>query len=91
MLLSSELQSNGRLVWTSTTELSVADPEELYRQRGVRQLIRKTSAVSVLGSVPGAAGDVPAVFSCFSSALEQDWPELSPPLEAAVQSFALPA
>ena len=63
-LLSFEL-SGARLLWTSSTELSVADPEELYKQRGIRQLIRKTAAVSVLGSVPGAtsgSAPIPAIY-----------------------------
>ena len=92
-LLSFEL-SGARLLWTSSTELSVADPEELYKQRGIRQLIRKTAAVSVLGSVPGAtsgSAPIPAIISCFASALEADWSpsELGPALETSVQSFEL--
>ena len=73
----------------------MADPEALYQQRGVRQLIRKTVAVSVLGSVPSGTsggGRVPAVISCFASALEGDWTDgagLGPQLEAAVTSFNL--
>ena len=88
-VLSSSDLASGRLSWTASTELSVADPEELYKQRGVRQLIRKTVAVSVLGSVPGENGGkaVPAIFSCFATVLESDFDELGPPLVAAVQSF----
>jgi hypothetical protein len=80
VLLSSSDEVGGRLVWSTATELSVADPEELYRQRGVRKLIRRTSAASWLGAVPGAGGvgsaDQPAVFSIFASALETDLDEV---------------
>ena len=95
-LVSFEL-SGARLSWISSTELSVADPEELYKQRGVRKLIRQTAAVSVLSSVPAlnSAGGpssterVPAIISCFASALEADWTpsELGTVLQTAVASF----
>ena len=91
-VLSSSDLASGRLSWTASTELSVADPEELYKQRGIRAIIRRTSAVSVYGSVPASSGGgaVPAVITCFSSALEADWStELGPALETAVQSFSL--
>ena len=55
-------------------------------------LVRRSSAVSVLGRVPAGssgAGTVPAVFSCCASALETDWSELGPALETTVKSFEL--
>jgi hypothetical protein len=85
VLRSSEAQSQ-RVRWSATTELPVADPEELYKQRGVRSLVRKTTAASWLGSV-GDQQD--AVFSICASALEENWDEFGPGLEAAVDSFAL--
>ena len=80
------------IVWSSTTELPVADPEELYRQRGIRQLIRRTTATSWLGVVPESTSNEraqPALISICGSALESDWDELGPPIEAAVKSFTL--
>ena len=41
-----ELGEN-RLLWTSTTKLSVADPEELFRQRGLRELIRRRDSAAL--------------------------------------------
>jgi hypothetical protein len=65
--------------------------QELYRQRGLRQLIRRTTASSWLGMVPGVGGGVPelAIISMCGSALQSDWEELGPPIETAVASFVL--
>ena len=126
--------TDGHLVWSSTTELPVADPEvshsnafaaitaamphllltvlwparssrllpvvcppapvvvqELYRQRGYRQLIRRTTASSWLGTVPGLGGEPAqvAIISMCGSGLQNDWEELGPPIERAVASFVL--
>lgn len=78
---------DGRLVWSSTTQLPVADPEALFAQRGVRELIRRTSAASYLGRVEGS----PAIISICGSCLQQDWEELGPLIEQAVASFTMGA
>ena len=68
------------------------DPDALEKERGVRQLIRRTAGASILGSVPtGANGAAePAIFSIYASALEQDWNnDLQAPLMRAVDSFNL--
>ena len=83
---------DGHLTWSSTTNLPVADPEELFKQRGVRELVRRTTAASYLGSVPdGEAAGKAAVISICASCLQQDWNELGPALEQAVASFTLGA
>ena len=100
VLLSNSDLANGKLTWSCTTEVPVADPEELYKQRGVRSINRKTVAASFLGLTPamaasggGGSADLkqPAIFSACASALETDWPEVGPELQAAVESFALGA
>ena len=91
--LQSELKSftlsEGKLRMNLETKLPVADPDELERQRGVRQLIRRTTAIALLGSVPGAEGKViPAVITVWGSALVQDYDaDLGGPLELSVGSF----
>ena len=63
---------------------------QLEKQRGVRQLIRRTSAIAVLGSVPAAAGggEVAAIITVWGSALTQDFDgDLGGPLELSVNSF----
>ena len=61
---------------------------QLEKQRGVRQLIRRTSAIAVLGSVPAAAGEVPAIITVWGSALTQDFDgDLGDTLELSVNSF----
>jgi len=92
ILLSSKLSDDGsRLAFDYSTELPVSDPDALQEQRGVRQLIRHTVATSILGSVPGSDGaPVPAMFSVWASALQQDWEgDLREPLEATVASFSV--
>lgn len=74
-----------RLVWSATTDLPVADPEELYKQRGIRGLLRVTNAASFLGTVD----DSPAIVTIFGSVLESDYAEFGPLLESSVSSFAL--
>jgi len=90
-VLNSSQYANGRLEFQYSTESPVADPDALEKERGVRQLIRRTAAASVLGSVPSAGGgQEPAIYSIFASALEQDWDkDLQAPLERAVKSFSL--
>jgi hypothetical protein len=82
-----------RLILLASTESPVADPDELERQRGIRKLIRRTSATAVLGSVPSADGATPprpAIFSVWGSALEQDWDkDLRVPLESSTGSFTI--
>jgi hypothetical protein len=65
--------------------------QELYRQRGYRQLIRRTTASSWLGTVPGLGGEPAqgAIISMCGSGLQNDWEELGPPIERAVASFVL--
>ena len=94
-LLDSALSSDGVLTFYGDTELPVKDPDELEKQRGVRKLIRRTAAKAVLGTVPGAtsgAPPVPVVFSCWASALTEDWDkDLKQPLEATLGSFSVSA
>ncbi|KAL1508400.1 hypothetical protein AB1Y20_004510 [Prymnesium parvum] len=86
--LRSCVSSEGKLRLSLQTVLPVADPDELERQRGVRQLIRRTSAVAQLGSVPGLEGPVPAIITVWGSALEQDYlSDLGEQLEQSVNSF----
>ena len=51
-LLGSEL-ANGELRLSFSTQLSVADPDELEKQRGYRELIRRTTARTTLGATAG--------------------------------------
>lgn len=81
-----------RLLFTFETLLPVSDPEELYKQRGVRELRRRTKAVAVLGKVAPTASSaaVPAVFTAWGSALAQDWDQdLGAPIGESVGSFQL--
>lgn len=83
--------SEGKLHFLFETPLPVADPDELEKQRGVRQLIRRTSAASTLACISGS-GDEPSkqvVVSVWGSALVQDWEnDLGVPIEASVGSFS---
>ncbi len=89
LLDSSFSADGGRLVLSSDTELPVKDPDALFEQRGVRQLIRRTNAAAMLGTVPAGSGaPVPAVFCIWASALVEDWEaDLKAPLQQAVESF----
>ena len=88
-LLNSDFDQ-GRLTFEYSTESPVADPDALEKERGVRQLIRRTAGASVLGSVTADGKQEPAIFSVFASALQQDWEnDLQEPLEKAVKSFSL--
>lgn len=79
----------GRLLFELATELPVANPDELEKQRGIRRLIRRTAAVALLGSVPGASGPATAVVSAWASCLSQDWEgDLGSPLRESADSFA---
>ena len=96
VLLSASLDGSSgaeRLSWACTTETPVSDPDELEKQTGRRQRIRRTAVASVLGSLPGeGASAVPAVISAWGSSLAEDWEaDLSAPLERAVRSFTLNA
>lgn len=82
-LLGSEL-ANGELRLSFSTQLSVADPDELEKQRGYRELVRRTTARTTLGAT---AGGQPALVTCWASALKPDWAEVGPPLEETVASF----
>lgn len=90
VLSGAAFEAGGRLVWSTTTELKVADADALEKERGVRKLIRVTGAVSVLGSVAGEGGaSTPAIVSAWGSCLQQDWDDdLRAPIEAALASFA---
>ena len=92
-LISSTAQGEG-LLWSSSTDLPVADRDALFEQRGLRRLIRRTSSATFLGTVPDALKTdpvLPAVISICGSALESDWEERGPPIERAVASFILGA
>ena len=66
----------------------MANPDELEKQRGIRQLIRRTAAVATLGSVPGKNGPVPAVVAAWASCLREDWEgDLGTPLKESALSF----
>ena len=53
-LVGSEL-ANGELRLSFTTQLSVADPDEFEKQRGYRELIRRTTARTTLGATAAAS------------------------------------
>lgn len=80
----------GRLVLSLSTELPVANPDELERQRGIRRLVRRTAGTVSLGSVPSPAGGAPvaAVVAAWASCLAEDWDgQLGPQLRDAADSF----
>jgi len=87
-LLEADLKQ-AALRWSFETPLPVSDPDALKKERGVRRLIRRTIASSVLGEVSSAAGGMePAVISVWGSALVQDWEnDLGPQLQECVASF----
>lgn len=66
----------------------VANPAELEKQRGIRQLIRHTIAVATLGQVPGKDGPQPAIVAAWASCLREDWlGDLGAPLRESAESF----
>jgi hypothetical protein len=90
-LLSAEFTDRGAaLKFSFDTDLSVVDSDALEKERGVRRLLRRTSAVSTMA---GGAGSEPeagpaAVMTVWGSALAQDWDaDLGEPMEDAVASF----
>ncbi len=91
-LLSSKLEE-AKLRFEFDTPLPVSDPDALFEQRGVRQLIRRTTATSTIGSVAvsGGGGGVraePAVITVWGSALAQDFEkDLGGVLRDSVSSF----
>jgi len=69
----------------------VADAEELYRLKGVRNLVRIASAATVLGHIRLANGErALALFTYCGSALETDWQaDLGGSIEGSISSFAI--
>uniref|UniRef100_A0A7S0P3G6 Uncharacterized protein n=1 Tax=Calcidiscus leptoporus TaxID=127549 RepID=A0A7S0P3G6_9EUKA len=88
-LLDADLQQ-ASLRWSFDTPLPVSDPDALEKERGVRRLIRRTAARSIIGEVPSAAGGTEsAIISVWASALQQDWEKgLGLELQECVSSFS---
>lgn len=84
--MSSQLPAHSQPVLS--TDAQVANPEELEKQRGIRELIRHTIAVATLGTVPGKDGPQPAIVAAWASCLREDWQgDLGAPLRESAQSF----
>ena len=85
-LLDARFESDGCLRFSFLTPLPVADPDALEKERGIRELKRRSSAVSFLVAL-GSEG--PAVVSAWGSALSQDWEtDLGTSIEQAVGAFS---
>jgi len=92
LLRGCRLEDGGqRLLWSTSTEFPVADAEELYRLKGVRNLVRIASAATVLGHIRLANGErALALFTYCGSALETDWQaDLGGSIEGSISSFAI--
>ena len=87
-LVDAAYASDGSLRFSFLTPLAVADPDELEKQRGVRELKRRSSAVAQLGAIATGGATETAVVSAWGSAKQEDWESLGRPLEEAVGSFA---
>ena len=85
-----ELTPSEVLRFSLETNLPVADPDALEKERGVRELVRRTVARSEVGEVVDADGARRlAVISVWGSSLVQDWgADLGPALQECVNSFS---
>ena len=75
-----------RVTFSFLTPISVANPDELEKQQGVRSLSRRTEAAALLRPKTPSG---PTVVAVWGSALEKDWgKDLGEPIQRAVSSFA---
>ncbi len=75
-----------RVTFSFLTPISVANPDELEKQQGVRSLSRRTEAAALLRPKTPSG---PTVVAVWGSALEKDWEkDLGEPIQRSVSSFA---
>jgi len=87
-MTSAAFDADGSLRFSFLSPLAVADPDELERQRGVRELKRRSSATARLATLGPGSDAVPAIVSAWGSSLSTDWDDgLGKTLEQSVSTF----